>query len=67
MKHKFKPTIKKKGGAIFGAGRKPKYSEKCVKVNFKIPISKEQEIRRMIERICEPLLYNAKNDLDGNL
>jgi hypothetical protein len=64
MEKKYKPPKlkKKKGGAIFGAGRKPKYSEPCIKVNFKIPISKEQEIRKMIERICEPLLYNAKND-----
>ena len=59
------PKVKRQGGARFNSGRKPKYTEPCIKVNFKVPQSKVEEIKQAIADICEPLLV-IQNKANGN-
>lgn len=56
----------KRGGAIYGAGRKCKYAEKTRPISISVPIGKEKEVRKVVKEylkqyeIFVPKLKNGK-------
>lgn len=56
----------KRGGAIYGAGRKCKYAEKTRPISISVPIGKEKEVRKIVRdylkqyEIVVPKLRNGK-------
>lgn len=56
--------MKKKhsGGTRKGAGRKPKYTEKCISIAFKVPISAEVAVRELVKNYLEQYLITKQNE-----
>lgn len=47
---------KKHGGKRMGSGRKPKYKEPTKTIAFRVPVSKIEEIKKLIKDF---LIYNG--------
>jgi len=56
-----------RGGSRLGSGAKPKYGEQTTTIAFRVPVSKVNEIKKMVKRkIAEYIMYRPKKVVKSN-
>jgi hypothetical protein len=52
-----------RGGNRAGSGQKKKYGEKTKSINFKIPESKVEEVKKVVKTFLEPLIIKRHENI----